>query len=479
MQYDQPYYIANGREIFERGNGLFYPNPFDPDPNAPVIYFHLAIFLLGCAVTQLGLDPGLVFVGFGIVMAVVTSRLTLALVTHCLPEPPHIWPFFVAMWGGGLFAVFNVLQNSVQGNEIFFNLCRYDPADGWWFLNWGRNLVYPMESAHHALMVATWLAVVRNRWALACCAAGLLAASHPFTGFQVLCILLAWSVARRWTGASPALPRWVLPTLVSFLALFLSYNFLYLSRFQEHQKLLAVWRKPWTLRWDALLLAYLPVGVLAAIRLRRDDWRWTPISGFWWVAFLVSFALANHDLLVKPHQPLHFTRGYVWMPLFLLGLPALQGALKRLRERMPNTAIRAAALAGMLGILSADNFAFVVQASRSTKGFFLARNERAMLDEINRRGMNGVLLCPTVRVSYLSAVYTRARPYVGHCFNPPDWEARVAELESFFRRGQPGAWFSTIDMVLARRTNVPEELRTAAWKATLQKGGWILFERRR
>ena len=37
IQVDMPFYAANGRAIFERGNGLFYPNAYDPDPSAPVI----------------------------------------------------------------------------------------------------------------------------------------------------------------------------------------------------------------------------------------------------------------------------------------------------------------------------------------------------------------------------------------------------------------------------------------------------------
>ena len=36
--FDCAYYCANAREIFERGNGLAYCNPFDPDPAATARY---------------------------------------------------------------------------------------------------------------------------------------------------------------------------------------------------------------------------------------------------------------------------------------------------------------------------------------------------------------------------------------------------------------------------------------------------------
>jgi hypothetical protein len=40
IQYDQPYYVANGRAVFDRDNGVLYPNPSDADADAPMIYFH-------------------------------------------------------------------------------------------------------------------------------------------------------------------------------------------------------------------------------------------------------------------------------------------------------------------------------------------------------------------------------------------------------------------------------------------------------
>jgi len=43
MHLDMAYYLTAGREVFERGNGLTYPNLLDTDPNAPVICFHWLI----------------------------------------------------------------------------------------------------------------------------------------------------------------------------------------------------------------------------------------------------------------------------------------------------------------------------------------------------------------------------------------------------------------------------------------------------
>jgi hypothetical protein len=39
--------------------------------------------------------------------------------------------------------------------------------------------------------------------------------------------------------------------------------------------------------------------------------------------FVGAFLLANHDLFVRPRQPIHFTHGYLWVPLFLIGAPVM------------------------------------------------------------------------------------------------------------------------------------------------------------
>jgi hypothetical protein len=60
-------------------------------------------------------------------------------------------------------------------------------------LNLGRNMIYPTEAFYHALFLASIVCILRNRLALALALAFLLSVSHPFTGLELLAILLAWS----------------------------------------------------------------------------------------------------------------------------------------------------------------------------------------------------------------------------------------------------------------------------------------------
>ena len=64
FHYELPYYVANGRSAFERGNGILSPNPYDPAPTAPSIYVHWLPWILGTLTAVLGFDPGDVILVF-------------------------------------------------------------------------------------------------------------------------------------------------------------------------------------------------------------------------------------------------------------------------------------------------------------------------------------------------------------------------------------------------------------------------------
>ena len=97
------------------------------------------------------------------------------------------------------------------------------------------------------------------------------------------------------------------------------------------------------------------------------------------VWFAVSFVLANHEFAMVPLQPLHFTRGYLWTPLFLLGAPVLVqmfrwmprwvGQFERIPARMGGFIT---GLGGALLVLLfvADNAAWFVWAARVPDGAY-------------------------------------------------------------------------------------------------------------
>lgn len=460
---DMAYYSANGRAVFERGNGVCYPNPYDPNPDAPVLYFHWFIWLLGFGITRLGFDPGVQFVVLGIVAAIVCARLTLELVAAVLPTPRYLpGLFLMTMWGGGLLCAIPLYENVLNNNPPGYFLFRYDPFNGCWFLNWGRNLLFTTEAVYHSLVALCWLSLLRGRWWIGMAATAALAGTHPFSGFQLLLIVALWSVLDlvHQRGAAQA---W-LHTLSAFflLAGFVGYYGLYLESIPQHRALRAAWSLDWTLRPLTLVLAYSIVGFFAGARLLLERRPFPRSVQFLLVCFATSFLLANHQWVVRPRQPLHFTRGYIWMPLALVGLPLIQQLVGFLRDHLPRSAwIGVLAAAGAVAVT--DNAAFLIHTwATPEQGLVLTSADWDMLRWMNRHRLKGVFVSADLRFNYLSAVYTSLRPYYGHSYNTPDFEHRQSEVDGWFRSNRSGPWLQNVDYLLVPSSDVDRNLQRLA-----------------
>ena len=49
FRWDMFYYLANARELFENGNGLFYSDPFSSSFSGPRVFSHLELLIFGWA----------------------------------------------------------------------------------------------------------------------------------------------------------------------------------------------------------------------------------------------------------------------------------------------------------------------------------------------------------------------------------------------------------------------------------------------
>jgi hypothetical protein len=154
-----------------------------------------------------------------------------------------------------------------------------------------------------------------------------------------------------------------------------------------------------------------------------------------------SLVLANHELFIAPHQPLHFTRGYIWTPLFLLGLPALQRVLAWLARRLRG----AVALVTALFLL--DNSAWVsIQLLTNVKGagyqLDLTNDQRAALQRLQEPALADHLLVADDRAfAILAVVYTPLRPWASHIASTPYANQRLAEIEAWVSEGvEVAAW---------------------------------------
>ncbi len=477
-QYDQPYYLANGRAVFERGNGLAGPNPYDSDPESPAIYFHLLTWSFGLAVVGFGLDPGFVYLATGLLAGLLFARLTLALLERLVAHRRSLrWLGPLAMWGGGLaFAAWLGLRAlGGMAPPTYF-----EPTGGWWFLPWGRNLIFATEAVYHCLVLGAFIAFLDRRWWRFALMVALIAAAHPFTGAQVLLAVGLWLaihlVAPAATGL-PRLPPGVVAALAGIAALFGAYYLLFLPSYSAHREMAEAWALDWQETSLQTVFAYSPLALVLVLAWRRSLLLRRPELSFFGIFAAVAFLLSHHGWFVTPHQPLHFTRGYLWLPLFLLALPLLEcGAAWAAAAGKPWRPWLAAAA---LAVAAADNASFVVSAFRQRPPQdvrFVDRELREIYRYLAEREIHGVMISNDPVAGYLTATYSEARPFYGHFFNTPDRVERLKELETYFGGGPPSARIAAADLLLLRGQISSD---AGDWEPLVQGSRYNLYQRRR
>lgn len=485
IQYDQASYIAHGRAMFERGTGLLGPNPFDPSPESAAIYFHLLNWLMGGLVLVTGLDPGLVYALLGVAMALVFARLTLALVRLCCAGRGPVLPaYYFAMWGGGIAVLAAGASALAQGQSPWEDPLRLEPFRGWWFLYWGRNLIFTTEVTYHVLVAAAWWTLLEKRYRTCLALLAVTLATHPYTGVQLLAILGGWLglnlLRPRWTATTRA-PGWFAAGTSLLAAAFLLYYFAFLPRFPEHQAIQGDWARDWSETGVQTLVAYVPIALLALIRCLRDRPWSEPRTAFLLVAAGVSFGLSHHHWWVTPHMPLHFTRGYVWFPLVLLAAPLLS-ELARARG------LARAGVLALAAVLCVDNAGWLWQTwTDNRRPLVVAEGVHELLRKMDEEDLRGTVLADDRNVSYLVTTYTGCRAQLGHIALTPEYPRRNKQLKRLLRQvdkaaaGGAGyseadlsAWFEGTDYLLWKRTRPAPE----GWVARLESETHVLYVRR-
>lgn len=491
FHYELPYYVANGRAAFERGNGVLYPNPYDPSAEAPAIYAHWLPWTFGLLTAGLGVDPGdmiLTFTFFASLGFAVTTWMLVRERTTGRSDQAN--GFLIAMLGGGILCAGGLLlgtaTNTVSPTAALDRMLSFDPGKGMWFLNWGRNALFPTEAIYHSLVALCWIAEIRQRPRLANVFMFLLATTHPWSGIELLLTINLWRGVC-FLRQRDADTRNQLSISAGALIVFLIYYKVWLPTFPSHAELQSVWELNWRLSAGSAFLAYVPVLIPCVIQLRQA-WQsgvWRRSEQFLLCALTVAAGLAFHDRLIKPVQPLHFTRGYLWMPLLLLGLPVLLNWWNHVRQHSFGGALLAVSVAVLM---MSDNLVFSVlhchRQLTAEDGFHLDSDERAMLRQLNSDEFaGGVIVTESATLNYLLPAYASVRPWLGHQFNTPNFADRKATwLHSMRDDDVDLSWISDdVDTIVIRRDRNDSSLQAAPdWqRKSLQNAVWRSWSRNR
>jgi hypothetical protein len=210
--------------------------------------------------------------------------------------------------------------------------------------------------------------------------------------------------------------------------------------------------------------------------MRRDQLDRT--KGFLLTCFLVSLLLLKHEWFMKPVQPAHFSRGYHWLPLCLLALPALQRVLQRVHSRLGPVALSLGVL--LFGLVAvSDNAVFMAKQWQALDtAQHLGPAERGMFRWMEAEGLDGVLLSSDERLSYLSATYTSVRPYLGHVLYTQHFLFRSRQIKDWFEGRREVEWLDPIDYILVPGVHQDFLHKQPHWELWHQSDDLLLFRRR-
>ena len=472
IQYDNVSYLAYAHQYLDNGHsGIFYNNPFNSGPGYQGIYFQPQT-LLFAALLKIGIPAGSILIAFTILCTILCFRLLIAIHDTLFPQNKYrtvsIW---VLAWGGGLLALSGIMLKLFHPsiNDIFY----LDPGSGWWGLNFGRALFFSCEAYYHLLFLCAIYFVLVKKWFAVILVSLLLSISHPFTGIELLAIICSWCIVEIVIAKNKAIPVWFVLVMLGVTAFHIYYYLFYLGSFPEHQSVNEQYQLNWRLRYFHMIPAYIITGGLALYTIFRI---YTPktflgktSNRLFMCWFAVAFLLANHELFIRPMQPLHFTRGYIWTALMLMGLPAIHYLLER---RNRNNYAKVLAL-GILILLFTDNLFWignqVSSKARQPSTAHITAEQKSVLTEISKNSTTHTLLISLDPVlPYLSTVYSPAYPWYSHPYTTPFAERKKNAVVAFIENGSiDPQWQNREILFLFRKDNEQEARRAETLKGKL------------
>ena len=362
------------------------------------------------------------------------------------------------------------IRACLTGQWTFQSLFFFDPFDGWWFLNLGRNLCLPTEAWYHAVSLGCVVLLCRKRFVTGVACLALLSTSHPFTGTQFILIVLVWLALEKFFWRNQDVPFWALVSTLGIALVHFWYYLVLLPVSEEHVTLMSQWTLDWSMKAQNMIPAYALVAFMAGWRMRNPQLVSQTLADasnrLLIVWFVVSFLLANHEFAFTPHQPLHFTRGYVWTPLFLLGAPTLIAVFDRL---LTFRHIGWLLICMSLAVLMMDNAVWFAGRCRWKTGERIYRDEQALLQYLGSVPDHLLVICESHRVGYFTTVYTKHRAWHSHPYNTPHRDQRIQEVADYLTMNSiPRQWeHMDVAIVLSKSSdlfpNVEQLERKPPW----------------
>lgn len=443
IQDDNVSYIAYARQYLDHsGFELRYCNPLSDGPHQP-IYFQPQILLLA-GLLKLGIPPGWSLCLFSIVFIYFSFLLLIKVAGQFTGNSKNRkWIIAVWAWGGGILTISGFFINTLfySGKAGLFFL---DPGNGWWGLNFGRSLLFSLESYYHCLFLLTVHCLLQRRWLLAGCMLFILSLSHPFTGLELIVIVFLWiCVEKMFVPGVTNIPSYLFYLVMGIGIFHVGYYLWYLPSFPEHKAVFEQYSLNWRLRYFQMIPAWIFVFVMMFISYRVESFAaFTQTAArrlavCWLIGALL---LSNHELFVSARQPIHFTRGYVYSGFLLLGIPGFDWIINYFKGKWKILLLPASML------IFTDNASWIFSRFQKKTKISSVRYINSPQQEVLAwLGQNATEQCLLISSSdllpYLATAWSPAYAWTAHPFTTPFYTRKKEIFNTFYHSGLiPAEW---------------------------------------
>lgn len=476
---DNGLYLSYARQYSDADKlHLFYNNPFNDSGNYAPIYFQTQSILLALMM-ETGISAGFIMIIFVLFFSFLCFRIIIEIYDTLLPEGKYrTLSILLFAWGGGLLAFAGIPVHFIRppdGQDFFDRIFFLDPGWGWWGQNLGRSLFITCEAFYHCLFLLSILLILKKKWKPALLSILIVSISHPFTGIELLSILGAWLLVEKVLVRNSTIP-WYFAIGSGLILIFHVYYYLfYLNQFPDHQSVSKQFSVNWRLRFFSMIPAYAivaPLAFLSIFKYSKPKLFFQNSHNRLFLCWLiVVLLLVNHELFMKPRQPIHFTRGYDWTGFFLLGLSSLQPLFNYISKIKKGTFL----LGLFVCIFLSDNFLWITNyirfTNKTTSVMYISPEQKEIIEVIKNKSDNKTLVISSdFELSLLSAVYSEAYPWISNPYTTPFYQQKKEAYSNFIATGNPdSSWLGRkIIFIFNKKDSLENLAATRQTAATLQ-----------
>ncbi|MCA9529079.1 MAG: hypothetical protein KC543_02955 [Myxococcales bacterium] len=505
FQGDMPTYVCYAREAAASPTTLLYANPWDIRAEPARRMLNLPISMLGWGLLA-GLGPAAVAMSARAIFGVLMYAALAWLLAGLFRERRWFWAAFIVVGlGGGLAWVSAVPALGGGWPAVHAHVNAAEAQYHWWFLSTYRNLLYPLECAYHAIVFAQLGALVRRRYGLATGLLALAAASNPFPfiqmlGVQVAALAFAWVAGR--SSACEAREaferRGLLASTVGTVAVAGAGALFYRVWIPGDPVLAGVvaahvhaYPAPLSLvsaAWGYGLAWLGPVGLLVDGGFRRAlrERGAAAVVVLAFGAWTLTLVSNSRNPLGLSFMPMHFSRGYAHMALWVITLWWLGSLARRFGPRRRAVAVGVPALAATLVLVALPDSAVfthemyaVPPHAPSIRWSSEQQAVYAWLEHLP--GPPRHVLATDWSTGREVCALTRHRSAIGTDLITPRYDERLAELRQFSadpRHEPPLVRWADVLLVPGHDLGWIARMRRApGWRRAVCNGALCAFER--